>query len=590
MSGLPSSFRHPQVEAQSQTIGERLAHARRERALSQLDVGSVLGRPQSIVSRWETGERAMTPHEFVELANLVALDPDELLRTARVLRDHRLRSSRARPRSERLAVGGAIAASRKRAALDPVVTARHAGLSVYRLWRIEGGYDTTLFELAAIANALGVEPSALVPRLHLTGSGISQISPRAGQIRRAQKGQGAEITFEPNISSSPLVRSGISNRLKRRIERRSAVPVTKFTVPLRGLVAPDYERALRRLDKLGYESGDPRRAIAAAVVRRGNTDASAKSFSWLICRGLAWFIGRGIDPLAATTDDLQIWWNSLADYSPHSRNSFLVSVRAFFIEAVDRGLMAADPSRKLDRDEAISLMSTPALTRPEALRLLAAIDEECSDPVRELVARRDVVLIGFMLRLCLRLAEVQSLTWSCISERDGKAFVSFIGKGRKPATLEVPPPLLRRMNAWRAALEESIGHPLEGSDPIVVSLAGSTLRAARLRRRGQPMKRLARCDIFTTIRDRLAQVGVVGPRMGPHALRATGATLAYEGGADLIACQNLLRHASIETTRRFYIKRLENKSSEAIERMGLDDPPEEVPCADATAKPLDEAA
>jgi integrase len=265
-------------------------------------------------------------------------------------------------------------------------------------------------------------------------------------------------------------------------------------------------------------------------------------------------------------------------------------MRAFFIEAIDRGLIAADPSRKLVRDKAIALMSTPALTRGETLRLLAAIDEECSDPARQLVARRDAVLVGFAVRLCLRSAEIQSLRWNCISVREGKAVVSFIGKGRKPATLDIPAPLLRRIDAWRAALEETIGQPLEPSDPIIVSLATANLNAARRRRRGQPMKPLARCDVFTTVRDRLAQVGVVGPRMGPHALRATGATLAYEGGADLVACQNLLRHESIETTRRFYLKRLENKASEAIERMGLDDPPEDVSAPRAEPNPLDEAA
>jgi integrase/transcriptional regulator with XRE-family HTH domain len=574
----------------AQTLGERLAEQRRRRGLSQVLVAARLGRPQSVISRWEAAERAMTLAEFVELARLLELDPDQVLAGTHVLRERRLRSSRARGREERLAVGLAIARTRTRATLDPVVVARGAGLSPYRLWRIEGGVDATLFEVVALARALSVSPSEFIGPQNLTIDPASPKSSGAAPRPNETPGPGVEITFEPNISSSPLVLSGISNRLKRRIERRSAVPVTKFTVPLRGLVAPDYERALRRLDKLPYLLGDPRRAVAAAVVRRGKTDQSAKAYSWLVSRGLSWFASRGIDPLAATTDDLQMWWNSLADYSPLSRNAFLVGMRAFYIEAVDRELIAADPTRKLVRDKAIALMSTPALTRPETLRLLAAIDEECSDPARELVARRDAVLIGFALRLCMRLAEVQSLRWSCLSVRDDKAVVSFIGKGRKPATLDVPPPLVRRLEAWRAALEESIGQPLEASDPIIVSLAGSNLRATRRRRRGQPMKQLARSDIFTTVRDRLAQVGVVGPRMGPHALRATGATLAYEGGADLVACQNLLRHESIETTRRFYLKRLENKASEAIERMGLDDAPDDDDALIAKSGPLGEAA
>jgi hypothetical protein len=36
----------------------------------------------------------LTPHEFIELAGLLAVDPDELLFTSRVLRDSRWRSSR----------------------------------------------------------------------------------------------------------------------------------------------------------------------------------------------------------------------------------------------------------------------------------------------------------------------------------------------------------------------------------------------------------------------------------------------------------------------------------------------------------------
>jgi hypothetical protein len=34
-------------------------------------------------------------------------------------------------------------------------------------------------------------------------------------------------------------------------------------------VAPDYERAIRRLDEIGYMPDDPRRAVGVAVVRRG---------------------------------------------------------------------------------------------------------------------------------------------------------------------------------------------------------------------------------------------------------------------------------------------------------------------------------
>lgn len=148
--------------------------------------------------------------------------------------------------------------------------------------------------------------------------------------------------------------------------------------------------------------------------------------------------------------------------------------------------------------------------------------------------------------------------------------LSFIGKGREPATLRIPPDVLAQLEAWRDVQEETVGRPIGQAVAIFTSFAPRALKRVRSPRK-PPLRPMGRSEIFCIVRDRLAQIGVVGPRMGPHALRATGGTLAYEGGADLIACQSLLRHASIETTRRFYIKRTENKANEAIDRMGLND-------------------
>jgi integrase len=126
----------------------------------------------------------------------------------------------------------------------------------------------------------------------------------------------------------------------------------------------------------------------------------------------------------------------------------------------------------------------------------------------------------------------------------------------------------RKVNDFREAFEAATGTKLGLSDPLILGVSSHDLRVARSRRRGQPLRPLARATIYQAMVDRLAQIGLGDiPRMGPHALRATGATLAYEAGATLIECQRLLRHASIETTRQFYLKRIDEKGGDDMAKM-----------------------
>jgi transcriptional regulator with XRE-family HTH domain len=57
-----------------------LVQARREAGLQQVDVAKLLGRPQSYVSKVESGERRLDVAEFVELASAIQADPLRILR------------------------------------------------------------------------------------------------------------------------------------------------------------------------------------------------------------------------------------------------------------------------------------------------------------------------------------------------------------------------------------------------------------------------------------------------------------------------------------------------------------------------------
>jgi DNA-binding transcriptional regulator YiaG len=56
-----------------------LVEARKSRKLTQADVATRLGRPQSFVSKYERGERRLDVVEFLEVARAIGVDPKRLI-------------------------------------------------------------------------------------------------------------------------------------------------------------------------------------------------------------------------------------------------------------------------------------------------------------------------------------------------------------------------------------------------------------------------------------------------------------------------------------------------------------------------------
>lgn len=56
-----------------------LADHRRSAGLTQADLAGRLGRPQSFVSKYETGERRLDVIEFLEVIEALAVDPAVVL-------------------------------------------------------------------------------------------------------------------------------------------------------------------------------------------------------------------------------------------------------------------------------------------------------------------------------------------------------------------------------------------------------------------------------------------------------------------------------------------------------------------------------
>ena len=61
-------------------LRKSLVDARKNSGLNQADIAKRLGRPQSFMSKVESGERRLDVVEFIELSEAIGADPVKLLR------------------------------------------------------------------------------------------------------------------------------------------------------------------------------------------------------------------------------------------------------------------------------------------------------------------------------------------------------------------------------------------------------------------------------------------------------------------------------------------------------------------------------
>jgi transcriptional regulator with XRE-family HTH domain len=69
--------------AQYELFQNALAAARLEKGLTQSDIAARLGKPQSFVSKYESGERRLDVIEFLEVCEALSANPQAILRKVR---------------------------------------------------------------------------------------------------------------------------------------------------------------------------------------------------------------------------------------------------------------------------------------------------------------------------------------------------------------------------------------------------------------------------------------------------------------------------------------------------------------------------
>jgi integrase/recombinase XerC len=207
----------------------------------------------------------------------------------------------------------------------------------------------------------------------------------------------------------------------------------------------------------------------------------------------------------------------------------LSSLRSFAAYLVRRGVRADNPA------ELVAMPKRPKvlprfLTVDDAFRLMEAPDSDSP------AGQRDRAMLEVMYGSGLRVSELCGLDLADLELADGTVRVRR-GKGGKDRIVPLGGAATRALEAY-LGVRATLRHPRSGhQDPQALFLSR---RGARLTTRS--VARLV---------DRGCLEAATRTRVSPHALRHSCATHMLDGGADLRTIQEILGHASLQTTQRY---------------------------------------
>lgn len=207
--------------------------------------------------------------------------------------------------------------------------------------------------------------------------------------------------------------------------------------------------------------------------------------------------------------------------STSSAKTMVCALRSFlrFLHATgrtQRSLTEAVPSVADTRRVAI-----PRYLPVEVVaRLLASCDTATA------VGRRDLAILGVLVRLGLRAGEVAGLCLEDLDWRAGEVVIA--GKGRRIERMPLPPDVGEAVVAY---LRD--GRPRSAERAVFVGVDA-------------PHRLLSRGGVKSVVYHACDRAGL--ERVGPHRLRHTLGTETLRAGASMAEVSQLLRHRRMETT------------------------------------------
>jgi integrase/recombinase XerD len=259
---------------------------------------------------------------------------------------------------------------------------------------------------------------------------------------------------------------------------------------------------------------------------RGLSERTVEAYAHDVGRMAAFAAARGRrGPGEVGTADLRELLLTLKDLglAPASLARNLSALRTYFRFLLAESLVVADPMERIDPPKAWKRLPE-VLTVDEVSRLLEAPD------LAHPLAWRDRALLEFAYASGVRVSELTDLRLRALHLDEG--FASVVGKGSRERLVPVG---RRAIGALAVYLRETRPRLDRGRSEGRVFLNA----------RGGPLTRMG---VWKILRQHV-EAAEIGRRVTPHTLRHSFATHLLEGGADLVAVQEMLGHADISTTQ-----------------------------------------
>lgn len=268
-------------------------------------------------------------------------------------------------------------------------------------------------------------------------------------------------------------------------------------------------------------------------IERGRAVKTIENYDRYLTR---YFLQMNVKKVSDLTEDsvrqFRIWLNRQPGTGSESmkrrtQNYYMIAIRAFLKFLRKRDIEAISP-------EKIELAKLPErqldlITRNELERLLNAPREafkKTQSDLKQLKYLRDTAILELLFSTGLRVSELCSLNSDVDLSRDE---LSVRGKGDKVRVVFISP-------AAKSAIKEYLSARKDMEEALFVD--------------GRPHRphRITPRDVQRHLKDYVARAGITNV-VTPHTLRHAFATDLLTNGADIRSVQQLLGHASINTTQ-----------------------------------------
>ncbi|MBO0691535.1 MAG: tyrosine-type recombinase/integrase [Acidimicrobiaceae bacterium] len=229
-----------------------------------------------------------------------------------------------------------------------------------------------------------------------------------------------------------------------------------------------------------------------------------------------------------------------ADHAPASVRRAHSAWSSFFDFLVSEGILDGNPMAAIPKPKTPSTLPRTIRARDAAARLFAAAAQP--DPNARIPwPARDLALVATFCVTGIREAEAVDLSSGSLEGEPDARRLRVVGKGGKARPIPLDAALDRVLDAYQAERharfpDQDLDHP---ATPLFVDVRGRRLSVHQVR------YLIERLYVRAGLRAQVPDGALV------HALRHTFATSALEAGADVVELQELLGHASLETTRRY---------------------------------------